>query len=66
MVFLVEHLHSYADELIMDLIDRMTRQQSLGSVTNVLLDAQVFIATLNKQLSSEECFTPDDIKKLLQ
>lgn len=66
MVFLVEHLHSYVDELIMDLIDRMTRQQSLGFVANVLLDAQVFIATLNKQLSSEECFTPDDIKKLLQ
>ena len=66
MVSLVEHLHSYVDELILDLINRMTCSQSLGTVANVLLDAQVFIENINKQFNSDDGFTSDDIIMLLQ
>lgn len=66
MVSLVEHLHSYVDELILDLINRMTCSQSLGTVANILLDAQVFIENINKQFNSDDGFTSDDIIMLLQ
>jgi hypothetical protein len=66
MVSLVEHLHSYVDELILDLIDRMIQPRSLGTIGNVLLDAQVFIENINRQFNSEKDFTPEDIKMLLQ
>lgn len=65
IVFLVEHLHSYVDEIILDLINRMTREQSLGSVSNVLIDAQVFIERINKEFNNEESFSPEDIKILM-
>ncbi|SHI96524.1 hypothetical protein SAMN02745671_02260 [Anaerovibrio lipolyticus DSM 3074] len=66
MVSLVEHLHSYVDELILDMIDRMTRPQSLGTVANVLLDAQVFIENIDKTYTSEEELSVNDIKLLLR
>ena len=66
MVYLVEHLHSYVDEVVLDIIDRMTRPQNLGSVANVLLDAQVFIDTLDKEYTKDEQFKAKDIQVLLQ
>lgn len=66
IVSLVEHLHSYVDEVIIDIIDRMTPPQSLGTVANVLLDAQVFNENLNKECSKDEAFNPEDIRKLLE
>lgn len=66
MISLVEHLHSYVDELILDIIDRTTRDNSLGTISNVLLDAQVFIESLNKDCSNEDGFTASEISLLLQ
>lgn len=66
MVYLVEHLHSYVDEVILDIIDRTTRDESLGSVANVLLDAQVFSENFNKGRTKDKEFTAEEITYLLQ
>lgn len=66
MVYLVEHLHSYVDEVILDIIDRTTRDESLGSVANVLLDAQVFSENFNKGKTKDKEFTAEEITYLLQ
>lgn len=66
MVYLVEHLHSYVDEVVLDIIDRMTRSNSLGSVANVLLDAQLLMDTLEKEYIKDEELKSDDIRLLLQ
>ena len=66
MVYLVEHLHSYVDEVVLDIIDRMTRPSSLGSVANVLLDAQLLMDTLDKEYTRDEELKANDIKMLLQ
>ena len=65
MVYLVEHLHSYVDEVVLDIIDRMTRQSSLGSVANVILDAQLFVDTLEKDYTKDEEFKASEIQMLL-
>lgn len=66
MVALVEHLHSYVDEVLLDIIIRITRSDSMRTVDNVLMDAKVFIDTINKEFSKEEEFTAEDIKFLMQ
>lgn len=66
MVALVEHLHSYVDEVLLDIIIRITRSNSMRTVENVLMDAKVFIDIINKEYSKEEEFTADDIRFLMQ
>ena len=65
MVYLVEHLHSYVDEVLLDIIDRMTRSCSLGTIANVLLDAQLFMDTIEKEYTKDEEFQPSDIKMIM-
>ena len=65
MVYLVEHLHSYVDEVLLDIIDRMTRSCSLGTIANVLLDAQLFMDTIEKEYTKDEEFQPCDIKMIM-
>lgn len=65
MVYLVEHLHSYVDEVLLDIIERMTRSCSLGTIANVLLDAQLFMDTIEKEYTKDEEFQPCDIKMIM-
>lgn len=65
IVSLVEHLHSYVDEIVLDIIDRMTRNQNLNTIANVLIDAQVYIEKINKEFSKSDEFTPAEIKMIL-
>lgn len=63
---LVEHLHSYADEIILEIMDRLTQENSLGSISNVLMDSQVFLENLEKDWSKKsESFTLSDVQKML-
>ncbi|MCR5767284.1 MAG: hypothetical protein K6G45_02195 [Lachnospiraceae bacterium] len=62
---LVEHLHSYVDEIIFEIIDRLTQDNSLGSISNVLMDAQVFIENLEKDWGKKnDPFTLADVQKM--
>ncbi|SFO21651.1 hypothetical protein SAMN04487831_11252 [Pseudobutyrivibrio sp. UC1225] len=61
IVPLVEHLHSYVDEIIMDLIYRMIGTQGLSTVTNVLIDAQVYMETIINDTDEKNELTIDDI-----
>ncbi len=62
---LVEHLHSYVDEIILEILDRLCQDNSLGSISNVIIDAQVFLENLDKELKKNEAFTKKDIQKML-
>lgn len=62
---LVEHLHSYVDEVVLEIIKRLTQENSLGSISNVLMDSQVFLGNMEKDLRKKEPFTIEDIKKMI-
>ncbi len=62
---LVEHLHGYVDEIIFEIMDRLTQENSLGSVSNVLIDAQVYIENIEKEWRKNEAFTLEDIQNML-
>ena len=62
---LVENLHSYVDEIIFEIMDRLTQENSLGSISNVLIDSQVYLEYLEKTWKSEEEFSLEDVKKML-
>ena len=62
---LVEHLHSYVDEIILDIIERMTNEKPMGSIENAILDAQVYMEGINRDFTKDEEFKEDDIARLL-
>ena len=62
---LVEHLHSYVDEIILEIMDRLTQENSLGSITNVLMDAQIYMEKLEREWKKREAFSIIDIRKML-
>lgn len=62
---LVEHLHSYADEIILEIMDRLTQENTLGSISNVLIDAQVYLENIEKEWKKSDAFTLDDVRKML-
>lgn len=62
---LVEHLHSYVDEIILEIVDRLTQENSLGSISNVLIDAQVYLENVEKEWKKSEPFTLQDVQKML-
>lgn len=63
---LVEHLHSYVDEIILEIVDRLTQENSLGSIQNVLIDAQLYLENIEKEWKKGEAFTLEDIQKMLR
>lgn len=66
IISLVEHLHSYVDELVMELFYRIVNDPSLVTVSNVLLDAQVFVDCANKRFANTKSLSVEDINFLLQ
>ena len=60
----VEHLHSYVDEIILEIVDRLTQKNSLGSISNVLMDAQVYLENIEKEWKKSEAFTLEDVQKM--
>lgn len=62
---LVEHLHSYADEIILEIMDRLTQKNTLGSISNVLIDAQVYLENIEKEWKKSNAFTLDDVREML-
>ena len=65
LIALVEHLHSYVDELILEIMKRLTQQNSLGSISNVLMDAQVYMDNIEKEWKKNEALSLADVKKML-
>lgn len=62
---LSEHLHDYADELIMTIIYKLARKKSLATISNVIIDAQVFIGKIQREYKCNDVFTDSDMKFLL-
>ena len=62
---LVEHLHSYVDEIILEIMDRLTQENTLGSISNVLIDAQVYLENIEKEWKKSDAFALDDVRKML-
>ena len=61
---LVGHLHSYVDETAMDIINRLVQENSVGSISNAIVDAQIFLGNFYKEEKSN-AFSKEDVRKLL-
>lgn len=59
-----EHLHSYVDELLFEIILQVSNEKRLGTIDNVLIDAEFEIDNIISELKSKEKFEVDDIKLL--
>jgi hypothetical protein len=63
---LVEHLHSYVDEIVFEIMKKLVQENSLGAVSNVLMDAQVYLENIEKEWKKEEAFSATDVQKMLR
>ena len=62
---LVKNLHSYVDEIILEIMNRLTQKNSLGSISNVLMDAQVYLENTEKRWNKSEPFSLEDVHKIM-
>ena len=56
-----EHLHSYIDVCIWDIVFSLTSEKHLCSIDNVLIDETLEMERLNKELLVKEGFKEDDL-----
>lgn len=63
---LSEHLHDYADELLMEIIRKLAQAESLLTISNVIIDAEIFIDRVHKEYSrNKDAFSYEDMKFLI-
>jgi len=63
IVSLGEHLHEYVDELVLEILERITQPDSLTSIDNVIIDSQTFIDRISgKEFQKNQKFAEDDVK----
>ncbi|MBR1685405.1 MAG: hypothetical protein IJ708_09745 [Clostridia bacterium] len=60
-----EHLHDYVDELILEIVDKLTRKSSLGSIDNVIIDAQMFMDRIYQSYKGGGELLEEDVRLLL-
>ena len=58
-------MHDYVDELILEIVDKLTRSNSLGSIDNVIIDAQMHMEHLYQYYKSGGELQEEDINLLL-
>jgi hypothetical protein len=46
-------------------MDRLTQENTLGSISNVLIDAQVYLENIEKEWKKSDAFALDDVRKML-
>lgn len=63
IVYLGEHLHDYVDELIMEILNRITQPHGLTAIDSVIIDSQVFMDRINsKDFLKNPEFSEDDVR----
>ena len=62
---LVEHLHSYSDECLLELIVLLAHNSRLGTLSNAIISIQLRVEKSNALLNSKSPVTKDDIDYLL-
>ena len=51
------------DELVSEILERITQSDSLTSIDNVIIDSQAFIDRISsKEFQKNQKFTEDDVK----
>jgi len=63
---LVEHLHSYSDECLFELIGLLSLFPQLKTISNTIIDVQFRIANMTERLKGEEAVNKEDIDYLLK
>lgn len=64
---LSEHLHDYVDELLMEVISRLACKESLGTISNFITDAKIFVHRVqSKCKNSTDAFTYEDLRFLIE
>ena len=62
---LVEHLHSYSDECLLELIMLLSQNPQLGTISNAIIDVQFRVERSAALLKSKEPVSREDINSLL-
>lgn len=63
--FLGEHLHDYVDELILEIVGKITSDNSLCSIDNVIIDSQSFMDKIYRDYKNGGSFSEEDIRQLI-
>ncbi|MEH2960437.1 hypothetical protein [Candidatus Merdisoma sp. JLR.KK006] len=61
-----EHLHSYVDELLLEIIMQLTRKKSLGTIDNVLISSEFNMDNIRAKFNSKDELKIEDIRCLLE
>lgn len=59
-----EHLHSYVDELLVEIIEQLTSEKRLGTIDNVLIAAEFDMDAIRAKFNSKEKLEIKDIRYL--
>lgn len=63
IVYLGEHLHDYVDELILEILNRITQPHGLTAIDSVIIDSQVFMDRINsKDFLKNPKFSEEDVR----
>lgn len=63
--FLGEHLHDYVDEIVFEIVDKITSNSSLCSIDNVIIDSQTFMDKIYRDYKNGGTFSEDDVRSLI-
>ena len=61
LLYLGEHLHSYIDACVWEIIFKLTSKKQLCSIENVIIDETFEIERITKLLSSDDSFKNEEL-----
>lgn len=61
LIFLGEHLHSYVDACVWEILFKLTSEKQLCTIENVVIDVTFEIEKIIETLSSDDIFSDEDL-----
>lgn len=59
-----EHLHIYVDQILMEILVKLTSERTLKSISDVLIDTKFSLSKINKHFNDNTSITDDDLEIL--
>ncbi len=59
-----EHLHSYIDELLLEIIGQLTGEKCLSTIDNVLIESEFNMDDIRRKFNSKDKLEIGDIRRL--
>ena len=60
-----EHLHSYIDELLLEIIGQLTGEKCLSTIDNVLIESEFNMDDIRRKFNSKDKLEIGDIRRLV-